>query len=251
MTQALTNEVLLVFIVFCRLGTCLMIMPGLSSLRVPVRVRLLLALALSASLVALVPPDIRGIVATGDQTKLVLLAATEVLTGALFGFMGRVYYAALQFCAIAMANFAGLAQLSGTMVNETDPMPELALLVMVSATLLLFLMDLHWEIIAALVASYKMLPMTAVFDTGFALDSLFTVFNDAFMTALRVTSPFVVYAVLINVAIGVANRLQPNIPVFFVSMPLVILGGLLLLYFTLPEMLLLFENHFANWLRNG
>jgi flagellar biosynthetic protein FliR len=251
MSEALTIEVLLVFIVFCRLGACLMIMPGVSSLRVPVQVRLFLALALSASLVPLVPAEIRGIVADGDQTRFILLAVTEVLTGALFGVLGRLYYAALQFAAIAMANFSGLGQLSGSMVNDAEPMPELALLVMVSATLLLFVMNLHWEIIAALVASYRMLPVTAIFDTGFALDSMLVTFNDAFMTALRVTSPFVVYAVLINVAIGVANRLQPSIPVFFVSMPLVILGGMLLLYFTLPEMLLLFETHFANWLRNG
>jgi flagellar biosynthesis protein FliR len=251
MTQALTNEVLLVFIVFCRLGACLMIMPGLASLRVPVQVRLFVALALSASVAPIVPVDIRGIVAEGDQMRFIQLAVTEVLTGALFGFLGRLYYAALQFAAIAMSNFAGLGQLSGAVVNDAEPMPELALLVVVSATLLLFLMNLHWEIIAALIASYKMLPITIVYDTGFALDSVLTTLNDAFMTALRVTSPFVVYAVLINVAVGVANRLQPTIPVFFVSMPLVILGGLLLLYFTLPEMLLLFETHFANWLRNG
>ena len=48
----------------------------------------------------------------------------------------------------------------------------------------------------------------------------------AFVVSLRVASPFIVFAVIVNVAIGLVNRLTPQIPVYFISGPFVIAGGL-------------------------
>lgn len=251
MTAALTIDLYVAFLVFCRLGACLMIMPGISSLRVPMQVRLFLALMLSVSLSPLAPGELRTIVASAPSGQLLKYVAGECLIGGLIGFLGRLYYSALQFAATAMANFIGLSQISGMAVNDAEVLPELASLVTVSATLLLFLMDLHWEIISALLASYQMLPVSGGYDAGFGIDAILSAANDAFVTAMRVSSPFLVYAIVVNLAIGVTNRLQPNFPVYFVSMPFVILGGLLLAYFSIPVMLMLFEDHFATWLRNG
>ena len=41
---------LLVFLLFCRIGGCLMLMPGFSSARVPPQVRLFIALAVTLAL---------------------------------------------------------------------------------------------------------------------------------------------------------------------------------------------------------
>jgi flagellar biosynthesis protein FliR len=54
---------------------------------------------------------------------------------------------------------------------------------------------------------------------------------------LRITSPFIVYSVLVNLAIGLINKLTPTIPVYFISVPFVMLGGFLLLYLTSDELL--------------
>jgi flagellar biosynthetic protein FliR len=45
--------VLATFLLFCRIGACLMVMPGFSSPRVPMRVRLFVAIAVT---LALAPP---------------------------------------------------------------------------------------------------------------------------------------------------------------------------------------------------
>jgi flagellar biosynthetic protein FliR len=51
--------------------------------------------------------------------------------------------------------------------------------------------------------------------------------------------------------VGIANKLVPQIPVFFISMPFVLAGGLLLLYFTIGEALRLFMAAFVAWLTTG
>jgi flagellar biosynthetic protein FliR len=62
---------------------------------------------------------------------------------------------------------------------------------------------------------------------------------------LRLGSPFVAYAVLINLAIGFVNKLTPQIPVYFISLPFVIAGGLILVYFGIVPLLRLFADGFV------
>lgn len=61
-------------------------------------------------------------------------------------------------------------------------------------------------------------------------------------------SPFVIYGTIVNLAIGLANKLTPTIPVYFISLPFVLFGGLLLLYLTGRELVLQFSIAFAAWL---
>jgi flagellar biosynthesis protein FliR len=54
------DTVLLAFLAFCRIGGCLMLMPGFSSSRVPVHVRLFIAVALTLALAPLLLPVLRA-----------------------------------------------------------------------------------------------------------------------------------------------------------------------------------------------
>ena len=49
--------------------------------------------------------------------------------------------------------------------------------------------------------------------------------------------PFVIAALIYNVALGVINRAMPQLMVAFVGAPALTLGGLLLLYLSAPVML--------------
>ena len=62
---------------------------------------------------------------------------------------------------------------------------------------------------------------------------------------LRLGSPFVAYGILVNLATGFINKLSPQIPVYFISLPFVITGGLVLVYFAIPTMLSLFADGFV------
>jgi flagellar biosynthetic protein FliR len=71
------------------------------------------------------------------------------------------------------------------------------------------------------------------------------------MLALRIVSPFLVFAIVVNFAIGLVNRLTPQIPVFFISGPLVIGLGLALFYFIAGPMVATFVSQFADWAVKG
>jgi flagellar biosynthetic protein FliR len=75
--------------------------------------------------------------------------------------------------------------------------------------------------------------------------------SESFRVALRITSPFFLYAITVNLAMSLINRLTPQIAIFYVATPFIVAGGLLLLYFTAQPMLSEFMNAFAAWLKTG
>jgi flagellar biosynthesis protein FliR len=86
------------------------------------------------------------------------------------------------------------------------------------------------------------------FSIRTGLTSLVDNLDETFHLCLRIASPFVVYAVIVNFAVGLANKLTPSIPVYFISLPFVLMGGLMLLYISSREMILQFSIAFAAWL---
>jgi flagellar biosynthetic protein FliR len=81
------------------------------------------------------------------------------------------------------------------------------------------------------------------------LDLLSEAISGSFFLVLRISGPFIVYAVVLNFAFGLVNKLTPQIPVYFVCLPFVIFGGLLLLYFAAGDFLNVFQNGMATWLQ--
>ncbi len=60
----LTQQTLLVpLIVFCRVGACFMVLPGFSSDRIPVQLRLFVAIAISLAIMPIVYDDVRPVAA--------------------------------------------------------------------------------------------------------------------------------------------------------------------------------------------
>jgi flagellar biosynthesis protein FliR len=244
------DTVQLVFLAFCRIGGCLMLMPGFSSARVPVHVRLFIAVAVTLALSPLLVPVLRAALPQVAPDTMLALIVSETVVGALIGLMGRLFFLALQFMATAAAMFIGLSN-TGAPIEDTEPVPAFAALITLTATLLFFLADQHWEVLRALIGSYSALPVTEPLAAAFSLAKLTDAATSAFLLALQISAPFIVYALIINFMVGIANKLTPQVPVYFVSVPAVLAGGFILLYFTIGESLRLFMMGFMGWLARG
>jgi len=245
------QTVLLVFLLFCRIGGCLMLMPGISSARVPVQVRLFIALAVTLALAPLLEPTLRPSLADRSSSAALGLVATEVVVGALIGVMARVFFLALQFMATAAAMFIGFGTMPGAPIEDAEPLPAFATLITLTATVLLFLTEQHWEVLRAVLGSYTALPISEPLGGDFSLAKLVDALTSAFIVALQISSPFIVYALIVNLMVGLANKLVPQIPVYFIATPFILAGGFLILYFTLGESLRMFMMGFMGWLARG
>jgi flagellar biosynthetic protein FliR len=229
----------------------MLLMPGLSSAQIPGQVRLFLAIALSLALAPLLLPAVRRAVAGAEPLVLLWIIAGELLVGLLIGLLARIFLIALQALAAVLATAIGYGGIPGSTIDETEPMPALVSLITISAVVIMFQTDLHWEILRGLAASYTVLPPGSGFESRFGLAEIANQLSETFLIALRISSPFLVYAVVANLAIGIANKLVPQISVYFVSLPLILAGGLYILYLNIDELLRLFTAEFSRWATTG
>lgn len=243
--------VLLTFLVFCRIGGCLMLMPGFGSQRIPPQIRLFIAVSITLALAPILIPVVQGDISKATAPTVTQLIASETLTGALFGVMARIFFLALQFMGVAATMLTGFSGSADPPIEESEPAPAIATLLTLTATVLLFATGLHVEVLRALVASYSVLAVADMFNPQFALSKVTDAASDSFILIAQLMSPFLVYSLIINFLFGIMNKMTPNIPVYFISAPFIMAGGLLLLYVTFSEALTLFISGFQMFLANG
>ena len=248
--DALPGLTLSVFFVFCRIGGCLMLVPGFGSARVPVQVRLFFSLGASVAIFAALG-EFEGVrQSASDLPFIAKLAGLETAKGLFIGFMVRFFFASLQFVAEAVASALGIGS-NETSVEDGQQIPALTVLITLTATALFFITDQHLELLRALTQSYNVFRFGAEFGTNGEMAELAKVLTAASFLALQVCAPLLVFSIVVNVLFGILNKLAPQIPVFFISPPFVIGGGLVLFYFISQDFFTVFMVHFSDWLISG
>jgi flagellar biosynthesis protein FliR len=239
------------FVLFCRIGACLMLMPGFSSPQIPVQVRLFVALAVTLSLAPTLLSHLPA-QALGDAPLIaVRFIVAELLIGGLIGALGRLFLLALETLATAAAMSVGLSNPFGVAVEEAEVMPPLVSLITLSAMALIFVMNLHWEVFRGILASYDAIPVSGNFDVNFSLHQFGRLLTDTFQIALRISAPFIFYAIVVQLAVSLLNRLTPYVSVYFISAPFIIGGGLFLTYLVIRSYLDQFMLGLSAWLAAG
>lgn len=251
MTDLLSTRLLALFLLFCRIGGCLMVAPGLSSPRVPVQVRLFLALGVTAAMSTMIITDIEAAVAGTPQQRQLLFILQETAAGAFIGLLARCFLMALQFSATAISNFIGLSGIPGIALEEGDTGSPLATLVATAAVTIIFAMGLHIELLKALFESYSVLPVGGAISTEAFLRLLLQTLTETWLLALRLSGPFLLYGVIVNFALGLGNRFAQQISMYHATSGVVMLGGFLLLYLIWADWALIFIDAYRAWLLEG
>ncbi|MGX5668956.1 flagellar type III secretion system protein FliR [Rhizobium daejeonense] len=238
------GTVMALFLAFCRIGGCMMTMPTFSSARMPMQIRLFLSLSMSIALLPLFW-DILYPRATGDMVVYVMLIFSETLTGVMFGLIAHLYTMGIQFAGTVIGmSIAFNSQPTSDPLDDSSQ-SHLTTLMTFGALLVLFATDFHHIVIKALADSYEALPIGRLIDPQQMLISLTDTMSATFIIMLRLASPFLLFGLLFNVVVGLINKLAPQIPLYFISTPYALFGGLLLLYFAIAALLDQFAQAFA------
>jgi flagellar biosynthetic protein FliR len=225
-------------LVFARIGTMVMLLPGLGELSVPPRLRLTVALVLAAVILPLHRTAYQ--VDLGSLQPTLVMLVQEILIGGLLGLTARLTISALQVAGSVIAQQLGLGFV--TAVDPTQGQQGLILgnfLTLLGVTLV-FASDLHYLVIAALNDSYTLFRPGEVPLTGDMAALITKTIGGAFRVGVQLSAPFLVFGLLFNLALGILSRLMPQMQVFFVGMPLSILAGFLILVFVVSAMMAVF-----------
>jgi flagellar biosynthetic protein FliR len=176
------------FLLFCRIGACLMLAPGFSNSQIPAQIRLFVALAVTLSLTPLLIDRIPSAALGDDPILTFRLIAIELLVGGMIGVLARIFFLALETLASGAAQMLGFSNPFGMQIDPSEPMAPLATLVSLAAVTLGFVADLHWELLRGLAASYDVVPVGADFNTRAALRQVADALGESFRLTLRIAS---------------------------------------------------------------
>jgi flagellar biosynthesis protein FliR len=232
---------------FARIGTMVMLLPGVGELSVPTRVRLTVALVLTAVIL----PLHRGayqidLLVPGP---VLMLLFQELFVGAVLGLTARLTISALQTAGTVIAQQMGLGFVTAVDPTQGQQGVLLGNFLSVLGITLIFATDLHHLVIAALNESYTLFRPGDVPIIGDVAALISGTVAGAFRIGVQLAAPFLAFALLFNLGLGVLSRLMPQMQVFFVGMPLSILAGFLILFLVVGAMMTTFTDYVGHVVR--
>lgn len=242
--ELVAEEVFGLLLVFVRVGSALVVMPGFAEAYVSIRVRLLFALGLSAVLAGPLAPVLPGL--PGAPLALARLLAGEVVLGLFLGIMAKVLFSALHVAGTTIAFQSGLATAAIFDPNEGTQGTLPGNFLTTTALVLLFVTDGHHLVVQALAASYDRLPAGMALPWGEMAELLARLVDQAFALGVRIAAPLLLVSVLTYLGMGVLNRLMPSFQVFFIALPLQMLLAFATLMLSFAGGLLVFFSFFED-----
>jgi flagellar biosynthetic protein FliR len=226
---------------FARIGTMIMLLPGLGELSVPPRIRLTIALVLTAVIL----PLHRGAYAIDLRAAgpVLVMLGQELFTGAVLGIVARLTISALQVAGTVIAQQMGLGFVTAVDPTQGQQNVIVGNFLSVLGITLIFAFDLHHLVIGALNDSYTLFRPGEVPMIGDVAALLTRTAAAAFGIGVQLAAPFLVFGMLFNLGLGVLSRLMPQMQVFFVGMPLSILLGFLILLLVVGAMMMTFLDY--------
>lgn len=232
--------------VFCRIGSAIMMLPGIGEMSIPARVRLIFAVLTSFVLAPVVKASYPA--APGEFFSFAGLLLTEIIIGLALGMIVRMFLMALQVAGNVIASQTGLS-----FAQNFDPSlgvqgALLASFLTILGITLIFESDLDHLMIAGLKNSYVLLPPGGHIPWGDFANLATRTFSLVFSLGIQLAAPFIVFSLVFYAAAGAVARLLPQIQIFFLTVPLSILGGFGLLMVTLGSLMLVFLDTYERML---
>jgi len=217
---------------FARVSALLLAAPMFGTHLVTVRVRVALAVLLTWTLLPVLPPT--PVLETLSLAGLLVLAQ-QVLIGLAMGFAVQLVFNALIVAGESMAMSMGLGFASLIDPQNGVSVPVLSQFFVILATLVFLTVDGHLVLIEVLADSFAVLPV----GTGaLGRDSYWAIAawgSEMLIGAVRIALPVVVAVLIAYLGLGVMTRAAPQLNVFSVGFPAILLFGFLVLLFSMPS----------------
>src|SRR5262245_40594275 len=200
-----------------------MVAPMFGARFVPARTRIVLAAAITALVVPLVPaPTIAPFSPQGF-----VVIAQQLLIGVAMGFALQVIFDALGLAGQLLANSMGLSFAFNVDPLRGSSTAALGQLYIILATLTFLALDGHLALVEVLVNGFLTLP---VGTSGLGREGLWMMVmwaGQLFAGAISIALPGVTALLIVNLAFGVVSRAAPTLTLFAVGFPLSLVVGLL------------------------
>ncbi|MBK1647444.1 flagellar biosynthetic protein FliR [Rhabdochromatium marinum] len=217
---------------FMRITAMLFVSPIFGARNVNAQMRMGLALLLAMLIAPQLPaaPLIDPLSMQG-----LMVAMQQVVIGIAMGFSLQMVFSALTQAGESVALSMGLGFASAIDPVGGIQVPIVAQFFVIIATLLFLAMNGHLVLIEMLMLSFVSLPIS---EAGLRSDDFWALLNfgtTMFSGALLIALPAIASQLVVNLSMGVVARTAPQMNIFAVGFPVMMMAGFILLSVLLPS----------------
>jgi flagellar biosynthetic protein FliR len=212
-------------VLLIRLGVILFLLPFWSGKQFPRQFKIGFVLAVAYVLAPVIPMEIRN-------QDIITIIIQEILLGATLGFAVRVVFLAVEFAGTLISDAMGTS-IAAVFNPEMGQSTEISTILGLMAMLLFLALDLHHDLISMIVKSYEILPVGHLRIDNLLLKGI-SVGGQIFVLAIKIAAPILVGMIIVNVLMGFIYKAAPQVNIFFVSLPVYVFIGLLILFLSTP-----------------
>ncbi|MGE5526880.1 MAG: flagellar biosynthetic protein FliR [Rhodospirillaceae bacterium] len=215
---------------FMRLIALMLVAPAFGERALPQRVRIGLAVVITAILApTLPPPTVHPVSLAGA-----LISAQQFVIGAALGFAIRIVFVAVETAGELIGLQMGLGYATLFDPERSDMIPVLGQFLGLLTILAFLALDGHLHVIQVIADTFRVLP---VGGPGLGKDGLLTLVRwggEIFAAGVLLSLPLLGAMLIANIALGILTRAAPQLNLFAVGFPLTLGAGLIILAVTLP-----------------
>jgi flagellar biosynthetic protein FliR len=241
-----SSQLWLFGLVFLRMTSVIMLIPGIGDAMVPPRVRIVMGFMLALILAPVVKAQLPALPA--DIGTLLGLALHELFVGLILGGLMRAFLYALSVVGEVMSLQTTLSFSQTTNPGLAQSSTSIATFLSILGLTLVYATGTHQLFFRAMADSYQLFSPLKPLMLGDANTLMVRAIGQSFALAIQLSAPVIVFALVLNVATGFVGRLMPGFPIFFAATPLLVLAGFSLIAMTLGGLGLVFIEHYQAFL---
>ena len=232
MTNIYVADFVFVLLIFVRIVSAFFAAPVLGHKAFPALAKIFVAFLLAYVVYFSLPDKTLKIEIT--QWSLAANIFKEAITGLILGFSLNLVFYGVSYAGTLIGFDMELAMAEVFNPGEDVSNNAVGEVFYLGAMLVFLLINGHHFLIQALSYSFKIIPLGKFSVTKPVYDLLLVYSASVFVIAVKIASPILVSFFLVNIAEGILARIIPQMQVFFVTQPLKLIMGFLMLAFIVP-----------------
>lgn len=230
--ELMTAKLLGFILILTRVSTFFVSMPLFDWTAVPQVIKVSMAVLLTAFFAAVVPIPVYHAPATSLDAAILII--NEAIYGFALGLAATMLFSVVKIAGSVIEQEMGLnmAEIMDPITGESGQ--AIGMFLEMVFILLLFSANVHHLLLGALAKSYESFPLGSMPNIDLLVTGLITAGSAMLLAALKLVAPILAASMILMVVLAITSRIMPEMDILFLSLPLKIGLGLLMVAFFLP-----------------
>lgn len=234
------REFIILFLIFLRISSAFVSAPFFGNRIIPVVTKLFISMVISY--IIFLSTDHSAIKDVPTGWLLLIYSFKEIVMGLIIGFALQFVFFGVSYAGTLIGFEIGLNLAEVFNPSEEVNSNIIGEILYYSAIMIFLLINGHHYLIRALQQSFNIIGIGMFSFPEPLYQTMIKLAGSVFVIAVKIATPILVSFFLINIAEGIISRMIPNMQVFFVTQPLKVGLGLLMLGLISPVFIYMIKN---------